>query len=133
MIYDVVLVDTTHIMNENNLVILDNSDELIYVMTNDMVNIKNMKSVVTILKEMKLKNYKIVLNESMHSESYFSNLDIKNIINDSVDYVIPASYKIKNIDSVMMTGKIVTLDAKLSNKYKKGIKVISKLAKTLIK
>ena len=40
--YDVVIVDTNHIMNEVNLMILDHSDMSLFMVTNDLIDLKNM-------------------------------------------------------------------------------------------
>ena len=62
--YDVVLVDTSHSLDEVCLVAMDASYNTLFVITNDLVDIKNMKSLVSIFKEMEKTNYKIVLNNS---------------------------------------------------------------------
>lgn len=51
--YDVVIVDTNHIMNEVNLMILDNVDMSLFLVTNDLIDLKNMKSMVGIFKHTK--------------------------------------------------------------------------------
>ena len=49
--YDIVIVDTNHALDETNLVVLDNADTSLYVITNDIVDLKNMKSLVSIFKD----------------------------------------------------------------------------------
>ena len=61
--YDIVLVDTSHSLDEVCLVAMDASYNTLFVITNDLVDIKNMKSLVSIFKEMDKTNYKIVLNK----------------------------------------------------------------------
>ena len=134
MKYDVLLIDTNHMMDENKLVILDHSDMILYVITNDPMDIKNMKSMVSIYKDMNKSNYFIVLNEARyHGRSYFSKYDMKNIMKDNVDYTIPESFFIKNIDQYILDGKILTLDKKIMLKHKKAIKNYGLLAKALLK
>ena len=57
--YDVILVDTNHIMNELNLMILDNSYMSLLIVTNDLIDLKNMKSIISIFKDADKKNYLI--------------------------------------------------------------------------
>ena len=50
--YDVILIDTNHFMNEVNLTLLENSDSILYVITNEAVDLKNMRSMIAIYKDM---------------------------------------------------------------------------------
>lgn len=132
--YDVILVDTNHNLNDLNLVNLDYSDQILYVITNDPVDLKNMRTMVSIYQDMDKKNYKIVLNEaSDRQKDYFSLYDIKNIIKDNVDYTIPNSFYIKTIDKYVLDGKILTLDPHIRKKHKKGIAHFEKLAQSILK
>lgn len=134
MKYDVILIDTNHILNEINLVTLDASDQIVYVISNDPVDLKNMKSMVSIFKDMKKDNYKIVLNNAKDKlRNYFSKHDIKNIIKDNVDYIIPADFYIRNFDFYTLEGDILTLNKKIRNNEKKSIKIFEMIAESLIK
>lgn len=134
MKYDIVLIDTNYLMDTIKLVILDSSDYAVYVVTNDPMDIKNMKSIVSIYKDMGQNNYKIVLNEAIdHNRSYFNHYDIKNIIHDNVDYTIPSNFHIDTIDQYVLDGKILTLDKKITTRYKKAMKNFELLAKSLIR
>ena len=62
--YDVVLVDTYHILDEINLTALDYSYMTLFIITNDIVDLKNMKSLISIFKDTDKKNYLILLNNS---------------------------------------------------------------------
>lgn len=120
--YDAILIDTNHIMNEMNLVAFDNSDEILYVITNDPVDLKNMRTMVSIYEDMELKNYKILLNEAHDRQrNYFNKYDIKNILKDNIDYTIPESFYVKTIDKYVLDGKILTLDKKILSSHKKSI------------
>ena len=106
--YDVILVDTSHILNEINIVTLDNSDSIIYIFTNDTFDLKNTKSFMSIMKDVGYKNYVTVLNESiMPSKCYYSMYDIRNVIKNNVDYTISKSMHIKNIDKYILDGEIL--------------------------
>jgi len=134
MKYDIVLVDTNHALDEKNLVTLDNSDEIVYVINNDPIDLKNMKTIVSIYKDLDKKNYKIVLNESFDkSRNYFNKYDIKNIIKDNIDYIIPSTFYIKNIDKYVLDAEILTLNKQIRNTHKKEIKNFENLAKNLLK
>ncbi|MDD2435221.1 MAG: AAA family ATPase [Bacilli bacterium] len=134
MKYDIMLIDTNHFLSEINLVTFDQCDEILYVITNDPIDLKNMKSMVAIYKNMKNKNYKIILNEAKDIQrNYFSNIDIKNIIKDNIDYTVPNHFYIKNIDKYVLDGEILTLNTKIRNSRKKGIKNLEMLANNLLK
>ena len=60
--YDVIIVDTNHIMNETNLMILDNSYMSLFMVTNDLLDVKNTKSFLNIFKETDKSNFLLCLN-----------------------------------------------------------------------
>lgn len=132
--YDVVLIDTNHILNEINLMTLDASDEIIYVISNDPIDLKNMKSMVSIFKDMERTNYKIVLNDAKDRlRNYFDKQDIKDIIKDNVDYIIPGDFYNKNFDKYILDGEIMLLNKKVRATNKKTVKVFEMLAESLLK
>ncbi len=108
--YDVILIDTNHIIDGVNLVTYDASDQIIYIMTSDLMDIRNMKNMVTIYEDMKNNNYKIVLNDAISHEN--SPKRIENILEHPINYIIPKSSYIKNIEEYVMKGKIATLEEK---------------------
>lgn len=133
MKYDVIIIDTNHILSEMNLVVMDASDMILYVISNDPVDIKNMKTMVSILKDMERKNYLIVLNEASDVEkNCFTKYDIKNILKNSIDYVIPNSFYQKDIDEYVLDGKIMTMTKKIQMKDKKAMKVFEMIADALL-
>lgn len=118
--YDVVLIDTTHNLNDFNVLTMDLVDELLLLVTNDPLDLKNMRSFISILRDVEYTNFKVILNESiLPFKKYFSLYDIKNIINANIDYVLSKDFYIKNIDTFIMHGKIVTLDSKASAVFSK--------------
>lgn len=131
--YDVVLIDTNHTLDKNNLQILDVSEEIVFVLGNSLIDLKNMKTLVTIFRDMEKTNYKIVLNESLNkAPGYFSPYEIKNIIKKNIDYVVPTSFYIENIDKYVTDGEILTLNKKIVKGNKKAIKNLETLAKELL-
>ena len=131
--YDVVLVDTSHSLDEVCLVAMDASYNTLFVITNDLVDIKNMKTMVSIFNEMEKSNYKIVLNNSRDTgRDYISLFDIRNMIKGNIDYTISKNFYIKNIDKYVLNGEILTLNKTINRFYSSDIKNMNKLALSLI-
>lgn len=131
--YDIVLVDTSHSLDEVCLVAMDASYNTLFVVTNDLVDIKNMKSLVSIFKEMEKTNYKIVLNNSRDTgRDYITLFDIRNMIKGNIDYTISKNFYIKNIDKYVLNGEILTLNKNVNRFYSGDIKNMNKLALSLI-
>ena len=132
--YDVILIDTNHAMDSVKLVALDESDKVVFVLSNDPMDLKNMKTMVSIFKDMEKDNFKILMNDAKDRQrNYFENSDIKNIIKNNIDYTIPSSFYIKTIDKYVLDGKILTLDKKVRANYKKAIRNFELLANSLLK
>ena len=118
--YDVVLIDTTHDLTDANILTLDLVDHILFMVTNDPLDLKNMRSLISIFKDINLNNYKVILNESIFPfKNYFGIYDIKNIIKANIDYVLSKDFYIKNMDTIVMNGKIITLDKKASSFFAK--------------
>ena len=130
--YDVILVDTNHVLNEVNLVTMDHSNKIVYLINNNSMNLKNMRSMISIFQDMKLNNYKIILYEARDkAKIVFSKFDIKSLIKDNIDYIIPSDYFNKDMDRYIVDGKIF----ELINKMQKGKtgRVFEHIAQDLIK
>lgn len=131
--YDAILVDTNHILDETNLVVLDNSDEILYIFTNDTFDLKNTKSFISIMKDVGFTNYHTILNESIAlSQNYYSMYDIRSIIKSNVDYTISKSMHIRNIDKYIIDGEILIFNKKLSFSDKKEWNKLKTLAESLL-
>ena len=134
MKYDVVLIDTNHLLTDTNLVVLDNSDTILYFISNNPIDLKNMKSIVSIFRDMEMDNYKVILNNSLNKDKdIFNNYDIKTIIKSKVDYILPPSLHEKNIDKYIIEGKIMTLDKSYLKNHKKEILSYHEFIETLLK
>ena len=134
MKFDVIFIDTNHILTDINLVALDHSDQILYLINNDSMNLKNMKTIVSILTDMNKINYKIILNESNNRDkSYYNKYDIKNIINKNVNYIIPYTFYIKNIDKYIIEGKILTLDDSIVRKNKSALNIHKLIVSDILK
>ncbi len=127
--YDIVLIDTNHILNEHNLVVLDNVDDILFVMTNDPLDLKNMKSLLSIFRDLEKDNYKILLNNSCNPyKKYFSLFDMKNILKSEIHYTLSSEFFLKNIDNYVMNGKIITLEPKMPNVFAKDYATLMSIA-----
>ena len=73
MKFDIILIDTNHILTDINLFALDYSDEILYVIANDSMNLKNMKTIVSLLSDMGKTNYRIILNDSVSRDKKYYN------------------------------------------------------------
>ncbi len=132
--YDVILIDTTHNLNEVNVVALDNSDSILYMFTNDTFDLKNTKSFISIMKDIGNDNYYTILNESVRPErNNYSLFDIRNIIKSNVDFTISKSMYIRNIDNFILDGKILIFNKGLSFTDKHEWEKLKVIANTLIK
>ena len=131
--YDVVLVDTYHILDEINLTALDYSYMTLFIITNDIVDLKNMKSLISIFKDKDKKNYLILLNNSRDiGKDYLSLYDIRTIIKNNIDYTLSKNYYIKNIDKYTISGEILTLNNSINLFHSKDINNMKKMALDLI-
>lgn len=129
-IYDIILIDTNHVLNEINLVALDRVDSILFVITNDPFDLKNMKSIISIFKDLDINKFKILLNNSEDPyKNYFSSYDLKQLLKSNIDYVLSSNMHIKNMDNYIMNGKIVSLDKKIAFLCNKDYKVLVKIAK----
>ena len=90
--YDVILIDSNYFLNDINLNTMDQSDMILYIINNEPICIKNMKNMITIFKNIKKTNYKIILNNSSNkNKNYYTNCDINFILDKTIDYIIPSN------------------------------------------
>lgn len=131
--YDVVIIDTGHFLDLTNLTIFDKSDVILYVMNNSPIDLKNLKSMLAIYKDMEKENYKVILNNSTSClNEIFNKYDIKNILKNDIDYTIPRQFYNKNINKYVINGEIMILNKKIRIFNKKTVKVFSKIAIDLL-
>lgn len=132
--YGVILVDTNHILNEINLMILDHADMSLLMITNDLLDLKNMKNIVKIFRETGKDNYLMVLNCSRDTgRDYLSLFDMRNILKCNIDYTISNSFYIKNIDKYVLNAEILTLNRNVNRFHSGDIRKLEKIADCLIK
>lgn len=131
--YEVIIIDTNHFLDTTNLILFDKSDTIMYVVNNSPLDMKNLKSMISIHKDMEKENYVVVLNESNTKlNEVLSNYDIKNIIKNDIDYTIPRTFYNKNINKYVLKGKIMTLDKNIRLLNSKTIKTFNKIALDLL-
>ena len=119
--YDFIIIDTNHILDKTNLTAKDHSDEIFYVITNDLIDIKNMKTMINIHIDMDNTNYKIILNEAKTGASPFTAYEITNVLGTNIDYLIPKSFYNKNIGKYVYNGQILVEDKNILNSPGGGI------------
>lgn len=132
--YDIVLVDTTHDLSEQNLVMLDNIDQILFIMNNDPLDVKNMKSLLSIFHDLEMTNYKILLNNSRDPfKKYFSLYDLRSILKSNIDYTISSEFYLKNLDDYVMNGQIISLQPKMANIFAKDYSILMSIAADITK
>lgn len=131
--YDIILVDTTHGFTKENINVLDKSDIILYMMTNDIMDIKNTKSYMEVMNDIEMDHIKIILNNSRDINlNYFSKYDIRSMIGRNIDYSLDRSLYIKNITSFLIEGEIFTLNKSLTFKDKNDLKKLENMARDFI-
>lgn len=132
-LYDVVLIDTNFVLDEMNLYMLDRIDKILFIVTNDPFDIKNMKSLITIFQELKIDKYKLLLNNSRDPfKDYFSIYDIRNVLNTNIDYTLSSGLYLKDMENFIMAGKIITLQPKMNSIFSKDYNTYMAMALDLI-
>ncbi len=131
--YDVVIIDTTHIPTSYTLTSLDLADKILFLVTDNPLDLKNSSSMLTILKDIKEDNIKVILNNSYKTEkNYFSKFDIKSVIKHNIDYILPSTMYITDINKYLMDGKILVLNNHLSFKNKKDRDLLINIANKMV-
>ena len=113
--YDVVLIDTNHALNDINLAILDTVDEINFIVTNDPMDLKNMRSLLSIFVNLNFYNYKITLNSSRDPfKNYFTYFEIRKLLQHNINYTLSSEMFLKDMDKYVMKGAILSLDKKFA-------------------
>lgn len=114
--YDIILIDTNHALNDINLTVLELVDEITFFVTNDPLDLKNIKSLLSIFDNLDFDNYKILLNNSRDPfKNYFSLFEIRKIIEHNIDYTLSSDMYLKDMEKFVMKGAIVSLDRKFAD------------------
>lgn len=131
MKYDVILIDTNHMLNEINLMAYDYSDYILYIIQNDFMTAKNMRTMLSIFNDLEKDNYKVILNSATGKKAYFTEYDFKHMMNGNIDYTIPESFYLKNIEKYLLGGEIPVLNKKVQSHNKKAIQNFEKIMKSI--
>ena len=132
-IYDVIIVDMSHILNEVNVFALDFCDLALIVTTNCPMDLKNVATLVTLFKNLNINKYRILLNESINPlKQYFSMYDIKNIIKANIDYHLSTEFYMPDIEKLIMDGKIATLNSRLIKNFQSDYAALLNLAADIV-
>lgn len=130
--YDLILIDTSSIINEYTIRVLDYVDEVLFVIDNDIFTLNSTKDLISIFNKNNKLNYKVLLNASIdHKVPYFLIKDIKNIIDTNVDYTISKDMFFKDISSLLYNYKIPILSSSFYKNNEKDIKVLNLIIKDL--
>ena len=116
-LYDVIILDTNHFLNLINLVAFDKSDQILYILNGNLMNLKSMKTITSIFNNINKRNYKILLYEAKEKKNNFlSESEISSVIKHDIDFKIPNSFYQKNYEDYVLKGKIMTLNNHKLNK-----------------
>jgi len=131
--YDVVLVDTNHALNDINLTVLDTVSEIMFMITNDPLDLKNIKSLLNILDSLDIKNYSLLLNNSRDPfKNYFSLYEMRKILEHDINYSLSTDLYLKDMEKMVMRGAIVSLDRKFADVMSEDYKTFVMIATDLI-
>lgn len=123
--YNYIIIDTSSVLDEINLVTLDIVSKIFFVTTNDVMSLKNLRNVINIFKDYEIDNFKVILNASFDFKyPYFSLQEMKKIIGVNIDYTFSNAFFIKDISKLIYDNKIPVLD---NSVYKKCKSEINKL------
>ena len=131
--YDVVLIDTNHILDIYSMLAFNASDSIVNIFTNDALDLKGTKNFVSICKNINVSNLVLVLNQSLDDrKDYFSNYDIKTVVKHSIDFIIPSCFYTRNYDMYVMENTLFNNFSNLKQYSKKNYATIEKLALKLL-
>ena len=117
--YSFVIIDTSSVLDEINLITLDNVSKIFFVTTNDVMSLKDLRNVINIFKDYEIDNFKVILNGSFDFKyPYFSLQEMKKIIGTNIDYSFSNSFFIKDISKLIFDCKIPVLDNSVYKRYK---------------
>lgn len=132
--YEYIIIDTNYFMNEVNLTVMDESDLILYVIDDDIISLKGMRSLASIYADLEKTNYRILLNYSLNKpKSKISTLDANNIIGKKIDFVLPTTFYQKDINKFIMQGKILLDNKNIIKNNKDALKVFKEIIKELDK
>lgn len=130
--YDIIICDTNHVLSECNVALLDKVDEILLVMQNDLLDLKNTRNLIRIFHDVEKTNFETVLYNVNPNKKYFSIYEIKNIIKTNIDFLIDSSFYLKNYDNYTNEGKIACLDKNFTKHFLKPSKALNAICQSII-
>lgn len=131
--YDLTIIDTSSVLDEINLFTLDKVDNILFIVTNDMFCIKNLRNIINIFNDNGFNNYKVLYNTSFDpKEIYYSFSDVEKLIDSKINYCLDKSFFMKHISSYLFDSKIPALVNEKVKKYKNGIKCLNSILDDLL-
>jgi len=128
--YEVIIIDTTNSYDEINRIALKRARKILFVTTNNPLDLKNTRNLLTILKEDGINNIEVLLNNSIHpNNDYFILYDIKKIIQNHINYIISQRFHYRDIDTVTVNGEILTMKSQKWPDYRIFSLIIESLLK----
>ena len=124
--YDVILIDTNHATSDINLTVFDASTMIFFIVTDDIMDLKNMKTMISIYEDMNIQKYRIILNQSIGR--YIGKYEVKTILDRPINYIIPKEFHERDIQKYIYNGKILTLE-----KQNKGTIIFDTIAQEIEK
>lgn len=116
--YDVILIDTDHTMDFENIVAYDESEVILNMIKGTLFDIEKTKTFLNISKNIKRNNIKLLLNRSFYTSSLTVS-KMEGILEKNIDYVF--SNYIKNLEEAMLKNKTLNALAKVESKELKSI------------
>lgn len=132
--YDVILIDTNHILSVTNMVAFECSKVILDIFTNDSFDIKNTKNFISICKNMDVDNLVLVLNSAINEgRGYYSSYDIESIIKSKINYTIPKRFYIRGLDKYVVNGTLLEACEKILKDNAKEATKLSNFVLNLLK
>jgi len=132
--YDLILIDMSHSLDSIVLSILDKVDTILFNVTNDLYDLKNARSMISIFNDLGIDKYKMILNKSVNpNRNVYSNYDIKNVLKANIDYIISEKMYLKNIDDYVLNGSIFTLSKEFMDKHSSDKRIFDLIIKDTLK
>lgn len=131
--YDVILVDTNHILTPINMVAFDSSNTIINVFTNDACDLKRTKTFMSICQNVEMNNVILLLNNAQdYRKNYFSSYNMKSLIESNIDYIISNDCYLNDIDSHIINGDILKALIKNIKSHKNDYNTFKKIATKIL-
>ncbi len=123
--YDIILIDTNHNIDKTNLLIMDLVNQIIFLTTPNLIDLKNLRTMLNIYKNMEKTNYKIVLNRAKdkHKDDY-DDTEVRALLNHNIDYVLGKDCFQNNFEKDLLMGKIGYSRLKNKKVYQQMVKAL---------